>query len=1029
LDDILTILVSVSGIAAPFVDFYYWGFMSLRFAQLASVLGTVGKMRWKIFSGLVAQMVVMIAFFISLIFSITGLVFNYENVYFTSGALTNYFVAFYMCGITLTTVGYGDFSPLSRPGRVVIILGLLAAFWMLPPLIAAVLEPWRKYRANRNYGGTGHAIILSQSEDVQTVVDQFYRAKKTIAENLLLMTPKKESSALRTFLKQEFLRLRVTHFEGNFCDFKVVQRTIPGQAHFCLLVQNKYSDDAELSDASLIGGALAVLRVSKNLPLFIQLNSASRRFAFDHNLENIICMEDLRRGLLVQNCTAPGILSVLSNLIISKAGTPKRHRKGWLAPYKNGLYAKFETDISLAPVAGNSYANVCKAMRALFSITLVSIWSPNKGVTLFPLRHIIEPEDIGQFIFDKGRNTLVRNLESEELQKYLVMLKASTNFDDVDHMKALSLADMIDSEDAQLVKQFNLFQRSNLSDLLARTQSSIDSESLKERRSVSEMHSSNMRHHEEHSKSAEEPLHRVESHAEVFAPHRSPTSSPEDSDECKSNSDPSDEISSSSSSSIRGEAPVIDVEAEEVRVESPRKSPSGKAAKSSEAAEISEDHHGPKLRDVWERSQGHATQDIPLASAESPGEPSKSHLADPMFAMHAAISDQSQADPFIAPMIGPSLMISQDDLEDEIATSTWDQATAKRSSLEGKVSNHIIVCGKADEMTTSIVKRLYRRTPEDQDIVLLVNQVSEASQKIIDQLNILSSIDRIYILIGQSMSPSDLSRAGAISARVCLVLPDRPNLSDPSVQAAQDSNMLITYHLLDQTDVFPIVELMNPENEALMSDDSEETSKLGTARGCVFKRSLFDNILTQSVFKPHLIPLFEQLSDAVVAHVAVKRFWDELSASGDDSGNILFGQVFSFILERKNCLSIAVYRKRRDAEDQWLAKQNAKRKNPPKYVVEAGRAFRESKKPHSQHMSHRALHRLSAEFHHLQEPQKGEIEKKDLRIAINSPDSNMVMIRSDLIIVIDYLTNTKLSATLASLPGSPMTQRYQENFE
>lgn len=443
-------------------------------------------MHWKFFSGLLAQVVVMIAFFFALVFAITGLVFTYENVYFTGGLLTNYFVAIYMTGITLTTVGYGDFYPISRAGRIVIILGVLAAFWMVPPLIAAVLEPWRKFRAHRTYSGDSHAIILSRSDQVQTVVSQFYRARKTVAENLLLMTEAEGSVELRTFLRSEFLRLRVTHFVGDWSDPSVVKRAAPTKAHCCLLVQDKFTDDTETSDADMIAGALSLLRVSKSVPMFIQLNSVARRFTFSYNRDNILCMDDLRRGLLAQNCTAPGILSVLSNLVIAKAGPARKYKHHWLANYKTGLFGHFETDVELDLVATHLWSDVAKALLALHSIICLSVWNIDQGLILFPLQHVIAEGDVGQFITTGTKRQISDALASEPFQKYLIMLKASVRIDDgVDHMKALSLADMVESEDAQIVQKFNLFQRSNLSDLLARSASSRSS-AEHSKRSVSE---------------------------------------------------------------------------------------------------------------------------------------------------------------------------------------------------------------------------------------------------------------------------------------------------------------------------------------------------------------------------------------------------------------------------------------------------------------------------------------------------------------------------------------------------------------
>lgn len=969
----------------------------------------------------------MVALFASLIFSITGLVFTYENVYFTGGMLENYFVALYMIGITMTTVGYGDFYPISRAGRIVIILGVLSALWIIPSLIASVLEPWRHYRANRTYSGSGHAVIFSRSENVQTIIEQFYRTKKTVAENVLLMTPSSESGELKSFLRSEFLRLRVSHFEGDWSSPKTVSRAAPNKAHFNILVQSKFADDPETADANMIAGALAVLRTSKSVPLFMQLNSASRQYAFDHNRDNILCMNDLRRGLLVLNCTAPGILSVLSNLIISKPGKPKRHKKSWLAPYKNGLYAKFETDIPLDCVAGHSWSNVCIALHALFSITFLSIWNEQQGLLLFPRMHIISEGDVGQFVHDMGRKSIITKLSSEPFQKYLIMLKARAHIDDIDHMKALSLADMLDTEDEHLVKQFDLYQRSNLNDILAVSRSSRYS-------------------HEDTMISSE---------------NKSPGSRRKASFEASSTTKDGQGLSQGLSSPKSDKISRL-----ETSRGSMRSAKSGKSARSAKSGKGSVTN-SPQFGD----HQVH------------PSDPSlHSRRASLAEGRESGVSRSSiaAADPFVQNLDDAEKMISEDELEPVEIGATWDRTVAKRTSLEGKLSKHIVVCGKADEMTTSIARRLYKRSPEQQDIVLLISRATKAAPKVLDQITALANTDRIYVLIGQAVNPVDLRRAAATTARVCLVLPEAEHLADESVQAAQDSNMLITYHLLRQTDVFPIIELMNPENEQLMAIVEDESNaaaqastnaslsaaKLGTASGNIFRRSLFDNILAQAVFKRHLIPLFGQLADSKISHLALKRIWDDIKSETEPHSNVLFGQVFSFVEERKGCLAIAIYRKRSDAQDEWVARHLSKaNKKHARFPLDAGRAFRASKSKqklipqsiantdskrdenddksstngssthqhskdgdttcptddersrkssidsstHSAGSARSAKERLAEklkqklrEQRRIHKRKKKEKADGDLRIAINAPANDTVMLRSDIIFVIEY---------------------------
>ncbi|MGK7947456.1 MAG: ion transporter [Xenococcaceae cyanobacterium] len=79
----------------------------------------------------------------SLIFVYAGLIYQVEHE-INSGGLKNFFDAFYFVVVTMTTVGYGDVTPLSEIGRamtlLMILTGVLFIPWQLSELIKHVLK-------------------------------------------------------------------------------------------------------------------------------------------------------------------------------------------------------------------------------------------------------------------------------------------------------------------------------------------------------------------------------------------------------------------------------------------------------------------------------------------------------------------------------------------------------------------------------------------------------------------------------------------------------------------------------------------------------------------------------------------------------------------------------------------------------------------------------------------------------------------------------------------------------------------------
>ena len=79
----------------------------------------------------------------TLIFVYAGLIYQVEHQ-INSDRLVNFFDAFYFVVVTMTTVGYGDVTPLSEAGRVMTVLmiftGVLFIPWQLSELIAQVVK-------------------------------------------------------------------------------------------------------------------------------------------------------------------------------------------------------------------------------------------------------------------------------------------------------------------------------------------------------------------------------------------------------------------------------------------------------------------------------------------------------------------------------------------------------------------------------------------------------------------------------------------------------------------------------------------------------------------------------------------------------------------------------------------------------------------------------------------------------------------------------------------------------------------------
>ena len=127
------------------------GWMDLRFIRLFRwfrILRIVRfwKFETKIFGIKAQDGIILARIFLtlfSLIFVYAGLIYQVEHEVNGDG-LHNFFDAFYFVVVTMTTVGYGDVTPLSQAGRAMTLLmiftGVLFIPWQLSELIAQIVK-------------------------------------------------------------------------------------------------------------------------------------------------------------------------------------------------------------------------------------------------------------------------------------------------------------------------------------------------------------------------------------------------------------------------------------------------------------------------------------------------------------------------------------------------------------------------------------------------------------------------------------------------------------------------------------------------------------------------------------------------------------------------------------------------------------------------------------------------------------------------------------------------------------------------
>lgn len=128
------------------------------------------------------------------------ILFSWLIVLVEPETFSTYFEGLWWVMTTVTTVGYGDYSPVTREGQIVAILLYMFGIGLIGVAIGKILEVFSSYRQKRIEGdivfnGKNHIIIIGWSKKAKFAVEEILETEKDI--EIVLIDDLKEAPMLK----------------------------------------------------------------------------------------------------------------------------------------------------------------------------------------------------------------------------------------------------------------------------------------------------------------------------------------------------------------------------------------------------------------------------------------------------------------------------------------------------------------------------------------------------------------------------------------------------------------------------------------------------------------------------------------------------------------------------------------------------------------------------------------------------------------------------------------------------------------
>jgi len=315
-----------------------------------------------------------------------------------------YHDALYFLMVTVSTVGYGDMSPQTVPGRMIIIMMISVFLLQIPVITNQLAEAFSQfsfyeraiYRPKR--GGGKHVIICGSANErpiAEFMQELFHPDHRNPSLQVVILTRGPPSRSMLRLLNSVKYRATTTYLDGDVVSTKDLIRASAENCEHFFIVADPITSNPEREDSHNTLRALAIKQYvysqgGRKATISIQmLRHESRGTYFDsvkvadyaranaHNgaaemvQDQVICLDEIKLSLMAQGA---GICTMISNLCTSMT-IEKEHGNGsrWASEYLDGCgYEVYR--IWLSPVfQGLQFAEVAEKVHKKTGVLLFAI--------------------------------------------------------------------------------------------------------------------------------------------------------------------------------------------------------------------------------------------------------------------------------------------------------------------------------------------------------------------------------------------------------------------------------------------------------------------------------------------------------------------------------------------------------------------------------------------------------------------------------------------------------------------------------
>ncbi|KAL4469405.1 hypothetical protein ABPG74_004658 [Tetrahymena malaccensis] len=266
----------------------------------------------------------------------------------------------YFMAVTMSTVGFGDIYPQTIFGRLIVIVSILILLALIPAQVDQLTKSikqtsgYSSKKLAKKRGCNEHILILGNAlvEGYKTFLSELYHQDHGIVQfPSVIMKNQHPSDDMLKLLQKNSLQTNLTYLFGNPLSNNDLKRAQAENAQCVVILADKMTSDPQQEDHRNIMYTLAVKQYVYNtaktdIRVCLQLLNPELKDIYFESLDygqidQVICVDELKLYLLAKTCQCPGINTIISFLITSDkpdvSVVDKRDEDSWINDYIMGM--------------------------------------------------------------------------------------------------------------------------------------------------------------------------------------------------------------------------------------------------------------------------------------------------------------------------------------------------------------------------------------------------------------------------------------------------------------------------------------------------------------------------------------------------------------------------------------------------------------------------------------------------------------------------------------------------------------------